>query len=72
MTSINNELYLQVRIVNEYKRRHNLTTEQFLRLDYKYDILHMLEIGYEPFHLMGDEGILDEIDTIVIDRNVAG
>jgi hypothetical protein len=65
MTSINNELYLQVRIANEYKRRHNLSSEQFLQLDRKYDILHILETGYEPFHLTGDEGILDEIDTIV-------
>jgi hypothetical protein len=71
MASINNELYLQVRIANEYKRRHNLSSEQFLELDRKYDILHILETGYEPFHLTGDEGILDEIDTIVAARNTA-
>jgi hypothetical protein len=65
MNSINNELYLQVRIANKYKRRHNLTPEQFLRLDRECNILHILEIGYEAFHLTGDEGILDEIDAIV-------
>jgi len=27
--------------------------------------MHLLEIGYEPFHRTGDEGVLDEIDEII-------
>jgi hypothetical protein len=61
---------MQVRIANEYKRRHNLTPEQFLLLDRECNILHILEIGYESFHLTGDDGILDEIDKIVAERRI--
>jgi hypothetical protein len=67
MTGINSELYLQVSIAHLYMRRHNLSLEQFLEHDEKYHILHFLEIGYEPYHLTGDEGILDEIESIVSD-----
>lgn len=63
--SIDNGLYLQVRIAHKYMQRHNLTIEQFRELDRACDILTFLEIGYEPYHLTGDEGVLDEIDAIV-------
>jgi hypothetical protein len=33
-----------------------------------YHILHFLEVGYEPFHLTGDEGVLDELDEIVAEQ----
>ena len=45
--------------------RHNLSPEDFLTLDNQKDILGFLRMGYEPFHLTGDEGILDELDTYV-------
>ena len=34
-------------------------------LDAKIDILGFLRLGYEPFHVTGDEGILDELDAYV-------
>ena len=49
-------------------RRHNLTPQQFVERDKQYHILHFLEVGYEPFHLTGDEGVLDEIDAIVAEQ----
>jgi hypothetical protein len=52
-------------------KRYNLTPQEFLEHDRKYDILHFLEIGYEPFHLTGDEGILAELDAIVGEQNGA-
>jgi len=42
-----------------------MTTEAFLALDAEKDILGFLKTGYEPFHLTGDEGIIDEIDAYV-------
>ena len=51
--------------------RHNLTPLQFVERDKQYHILHFLEIGYEPFHLTGDEGVLDELDAIVTEQQVA-
>jgi hypothetical protein len=36
--------------------------QEFNDLDRKVNILGFIEIGYEPFHLTGEEGILDEVD----------
>jgi hypothetical protein len=69
--SLDNGLYLQVRIAHKYMKRHNLSIEQFRQQDREYDILGFLEIGYEPYHLTGDEGILDEIDEIVAEQQAA-
>jgi hypothetical protein len=41
---------------------------QFVERDKQYSILYFLEIGYEPFHLTGDEGVLDELDEIVAEQ----
>jgi hypothetical protein len=71
MTGINSELYLQVEITHLYMRRHNLTPEQFLELDKEYNILHFLDIGYEPYHLTGSEGILAEIEEIIAEQRAA-
>lgn len=69
--SLDNALYLQVRIAHKYMKRHNITIGQFRQRDRDYDILGFLEIGYEPYHLTGDEGVLDEIDAIVADQQAA-
>jgi len=64
----NDVAYYQIGIARKYMRRHNLTPLQFIEKDKLYHILHMLEIGYEPFHLTGDEGVLDELDEIVTEQ----
>jgi hypothetical protein len=53
---------MQTQIARLYRKRHNMGIREFLDLDRKVNILGYLEIGYEPFHLTGDEGILDEVD----------
>jgi hypothetical protein len=68
----NDVAYFQVGIARKYMQRHNLTPLQFVEMDKKYRILHFLEIGYEPFHLTGDEGVLDELDEIVAEQKTAG
>ncbi|MDR1320043.1 MAG: DUF3791 domain-containing protein [Gracilibacteraceae bacterium] len=45
-----------------YRRRHNIGIREFNELDRKIDLLGFIEIGYESFHLTGEEGILDEMD----------
>ena len=45
--------------------RHNLTPEQFLVLNKEKDILGFLHDSYEPFHLTGDDGVLEELDSYV-------
>jgi len=68
---LNNKLFLQVEIAHLYMQRHNLTTEQFLEHDREYGILDFLEIGYEPYHLTGAEGVVDEIDAIIAKQQAA-
>jgi len=72
LTGINNRIYLQVMITHMYMNKHNLTPEQFLELDEKYGILHFLDIGYEPYHLTGSEGVLAEIEEIIAEQRAAG
>jgi len=62
---INQEIYLQVLIANKYMRKHNMTPQEFLELDEKSDLLGFLEDGYEPFHLTGVEGIMDEVERYI-------
>jgi hypothetical protein len=71
MTGINSQIFLQVEIAHLYMRRHNLTPEQFLELDKEYDVLHFLDIGYEPYHLTGSEGVLAEIEEIIEEQRAA-
>ena len=71
MRKFNDVAYYQAGIARKYMRRHNLTSLQFVEKDKKYNILHFLEIGYEPFHLTGDEGVLDEIDEIVAEQHTS-
>jgi hypothetical protein len=67
----NEVAYFQVGIARKYMRRHNLTPLQFVKRDKLYHILHLLEVGYEPFHLTGDEGVLDELDEIVAEQQTS-
>jgi hypothetical protein len=68
---IDDKLHLVVRVARKYMQRHNLTPEQFLEHDREYDVLQFLALGYEPYHLTGDEGILEEIDRIVDEQRAA-
>jgi hypothetical protein len=65
MATIDDSLYLTVRLARKFMERHGLSVQQFLDLDRECGILSFLEAGYEPFHLTGDEGILDELDAYV-------
>jgi hypothetical protein len=46
-------------------RQHNLKPAEFVGLDHKYGILRFIEIGYEPFHLTGTQGVIDEVEDYV-------
>jgi len=64
-TLINPVAFLQARMSRLFMERHGLSPEEFLVLDAQKDILGYLRLGYEPFHLTGDEGILEELDAYV-------
>ena len=60
-------IFMQVEIFNLYRSRHNLSIDEFFDLDEKFDLFEFIEEGYEPFHLMGNEGILIEVDEYIKD-----
>jgi hypothetical protein len=58
-------LYMQIRVANLYRKAHNMSIGDFLQLDRKTDLLSFVAAAYEPFHLTGDPGILEEVDDYV-------
>jgi len=63
--AINQVLFLQIEIANEYMKKYNISLDEFNELDEKYAILEFIEDGYEPFHLTGNEGILEEVHEYI-------
>jgi len=63
--AVNQVLFLQIEIANDYMKRYGMTLDEFNELDDKYAILEFIEDGYEPFHLTGNEGILEEIHEYI-------
>ena len=68
--AVNQVLFLQIEIVNEYMRRYAVSLDEFIKLDEKYAILEFIEDGYEPLHLTGNEGILEEIQEYINAQSV--
>jgi L-rhamnose mutarotase len=68
---INPVLFLQADVSIEYMRQHNLAPQEFVALDKKHNILHFLEIGYEPFHLTGTQGVVEEVEAYIQRREAA-
>jgi hypothetical protein len=58
-------LYMQIRVANLYRKAHKMTIDDFLKLDRKTNFLAFVADAYEPFHLTGDLGILEEVDDYV-------
>ena len=56
---------MQTGIANMFMKKYGLSPGEFLKLDKKLDILGFIHEGYEPFHLMGDKGILSEVEDYV-------
>jgi hypothetical protein len=61
-------LYMQIRVANLYRKAHNMSVSDFLKLDRDTDFLLFVADACEPFHLTGDPGILEEVDDYVRGR----
>ena len=65
-------LYMQIRVANLYRNAHDMSINDFIKLDQKTELLSFVAAAYEPFHLTGDLGILEEVDDYVrvaLERN---
>ena len=58
-------LHMQIRVAHFYRKAHNMSVGDFLKLDRKTDFLSFVADAYETFHLTGDPGILEEVDDYV-------
>ena len=67
---INPVVFLQAHFCILFMERHKLSPEDFLALDAKKDIMGFLRLGYEPFHLTGDEGVIEELNSYVFGQDV--
>lgn len=65
ITVLNQVAHLQTEVAHAYMRKHSLKPDEFVNLDRKYNILRYIEIGYEPFHLTGTEGVVDEVEEYI-------
>ena len=62
---LNQVAHLQTEVAHAYMRQRNMKPGDFITLDRKYGILSFIENGYEPFHLTGTQGVIDEIDDYI-------
>ena len=62
---LNQVAHLQTEIAHAYMRERSLKPIDFIDLDHRYGILLFIENGYEPFHLTGTQGVLDEVDDYI-------
>ena len=62
---LNQVAHLQTEVAHAFMRERNIKPADFIELDREYNILRFIETGYEPFHLTGIQGIIDEIDDYV-------
>ena len=61
-------VYLQAHFCILFMKRHNLHPHDFIELNESKNIIGFLRLGYEAFHLTGDEGVLEELDSFVFNK----
>jgi hypothetical protein len=57
--------FFQAGTARAFMAKRGMTTQEFLVLDKEKDILGFLRDGYEPFHLMGEAGVIEELECYV-------
>lgn len=62
---LNQLAHLQTEIAHAYMRKCNLKPADFVAIDNKYGILGFIEIGFEPFHLTGTQGVIEEVEEYI-------
>lgn len=62
---LNNTIFLMFLVTESYKKRYNLSSEEFLKLDDKYAILNYVSECPDIFDSMNGEEMVEEIDQYV-------
>ena len=62
---LNNTIYIMYLVTENYKKAHSLTTEQFMNLDQKYNIINFVGECPDIFDSMNNHEMVEEIDQYV-------
>lgn len=62
---LNNSIFLMHLVSDAYRRRHGLTSEEFLDRDSRYHILHFISECPDVFDSMTEPEMADEVDQYV-------
>lgn len=62
---LNNTIFLMFMVTENYKKKHGLSSEEFLRIDDKYAILNYVSECPDIFDSMTGEEMVEEIDEYV-------
>ncbi len=62
---INEVLYMQIRLFQEYCLKHKVSSESANTIFNKYKIWKYIEDCYDTLHLSGDDSALYDIDKIL-------
>lgn len=62
---LNNSIFLMYIISENYKKSHNLSSEDFLKIDEKFHVLKYIAECPDIFDNMTDEEMVKEIDYYV-------
>jgi hypothetical protein len=65
VVNVNDVLYLKIMVANRYMKRHNMTPDEFLKFAEEKDLFGYLDLAYEPLHLTGPDGIMNEVEHFV-------
>ncbi len=65
---LDNSIFLMYLASEEYKREHNISTEQFLALDKKYRILNYIAECPDVFDSMTQQEMGKEIDEYIAEN----
>lgn len=62
---LNNTIFLMYMVTNSYCKKHNLSEEDFLKLDEKYMILNYVAECPDVFDSMTNDEMVEEIEQYV-------
>ena len=65
---LDNSIFIMYLASEEYKREHNLTTEQMLELDEKYKIFSYIADCPDVFDSMTEKEMVTEIDEYIAEN----
>ena len=62
---LNNTIYIMYLVTESYKKAHSLSTEQFIDLDQKYNIINFVGECPDIFDSMNNHEMVEEIDQYI-------